>query len=105
MTPEGYLTVGEIAERWQTHKRTVRRVVLAAGFEPDGFTGITPMFTAKNVERLERLRLQRQKATHRRRIEDGRRGALKRWHGIEPDSADGVITVAEAKRRAGRRRK
>lgn len=76
------LTKKDLASRWGVTVRSVERTRKRFGLCPCGFFGRQPEFTVKDVERLEEKR----KAER-----------------IAMLNGDAIITIKEAKRRAGKR--
>lgn len=97
--------MSQIAAPRGVHARTVRRWIAATGVEPAAFRGVAPLYSTEQVRQLDAAVLELKRAEHHRRVEGGRHGAHRR-HGRARAGvdADGIITVAEAKRRARARK-
>ncbi|MFN0068783.1 MAG: hypothetical protein ACKVYV_14240 [Limisphaerales bacterium] len=98
---EDVLTIHQIVVPRKVDSRTVRRWIVATGLQPASFRGMAPVYSAEQLRELDAAVLRMKLDEHRRRIEGGRRGALRRYARARAGvDADGIITVAEAKRRA-----
>jgi hypothetical protein len=83
------LTQKEIASRWGTSVRTVRRAIATHAIEPDSFIGLEPVLSPSTLQKLEARRMKRIRELHAKRR-------------LAARTTSGVVTVADAKRRAGR---
>lgn len=86
MKETNHLSKKELSERWQVSIRSVERVVRRFGLVASEFFGRQPAFAIADVERMEKRRKRERQATLARLAH-----------------SNGVVTVRQAKRLAGKR--